>query len=279
MKQVNNINKADYNYEEHTWGHKIDVNGLDFPRLKFDYLFDVLYSQKPEKVLEVGCGAGKFIFALADRFPETHFTGIDISTQAISKAKAFNQSDKIEFLIADAGEMNLMPDSFDAIIMLDVLEHVPNPQKVIQDCSSFLKRGGLLHTFIPCEAHSIYWLSEKLIGFHTKERTAGHVQRFTRKEAVSLFNGKLTHLETKYSFHLLGSCLDYLLFTALLNKRLKKIFWKENKYYTAGSTKMRSRILNGLLTFGSSIGYAESKILQDQKFLATGIHLTFRKDQ
>ena len=99
MKQLNNINKADYNYEEHTWGHKIDLNGLDFPRLKFDYLFDVLHSKKPEKVLEVGCGAGKFIFALADRFPKTHFTGVDISMQAISKAKAFNQSEKIEFLI------------------------------------------------------------------------------------------------------------------------------------------------------------------------------------
>lgn len=279
MKQLYNINKADYNYEEHTWGHKIDLNGLDFPRLKFDYLFDVLHSKKPEKVLEVGCGAGKFIFALADRFPQTHFTGVDISMQAISKAKSFNQSDKIDFLIGDAGEMKFIPGSFDAIILLDVLEHVQNPQKVIQDCCSFLKKGGMLHTFIPCEAQSIYWLSEKLIGFHTKERTAGHVQRFTRKNAVSLFTDKLTHLETKYSFHLLGSSLDYLLFTALLSKRLKNVFWNENKYYTAGSKKLRSRILNGLLTFGSSIGYLESKILQDQKFLATGVHLTFRKDK
>ena len=279
MKQLNNINKADYNYEEHTWGHKIDLNGLDFPRLKFDYLFDVLHSKKPEKVLEVGCGAGKFIFALADRFPQTHFTGVDISKQAISKAKSFNQSDKIEFLIADAGEMEFKPDSFDAIIILDVLEHVHNPQKVIQDCCGFLKQGGLLHTFIPCEAQSIYWLSEKLIGFHTKERTAGHIQRFTRKDAVSLFSDKLTLLETKYSFHLLGSSLDYLLFTVLLNKRLKKIFWNENKYYTSGSKKMRSRILNGLLTFGSSIGYFESKAMQHHKFLATGVHLTFRKDK
>ena len=88
MEQLNNIDKAEYDYEEHTWGHRIDLNGLDFPRLKFDHLLHAISTQIPTKVLEVGCGAGKFIFALAERFPETYFTGVDISTPAISKSKA-----------------------------------------------------------------------------------------------------------------------------------------------------------------------------------------------
>ncbi len=277
---MNSISNTSYNYEEHTWGHKIDRHGLDFPRLKLDYLLRALAYKNPKKVLEVGCGAGKFIFALADHFPDTEFTGIDISHQAISKAQAFNKESRIRFSVADAAEMNFKSDSFDAVILLDVLEHVHNPHKVVHDCTIFLRTGGVLHTFIPCEAHSVYWLSEKLAGFHTKEKTAGHIQRFTRKDAVSLFNHKLNLLQTKYSFHLFGSILDYLLFTALLNKRLAKIFWRENKYYTTGSkTKLVAKVLNGLLTLGSSIGYVESKILQNNKFLATGIHLTFQKDK
>lgn len=277
---MNSINNTTYNYEEHTWGHKIDLRGLDFPRLKFDYLLQALLSKKPEKVLEVGCGAGKFIFALADHLPDTEFTGIDISHQAISKAQSLNRNSRIKFSVADATKMNFNTDSFDAIIILDVLEHVHNPCKVVHDCNRFLKAGGVLHTFIPCEAHSVYWLSEKLTGFHTKERTAGHIQRFTRSDAVSLFNDRFTLLQTKYSFHLLGSILDYLLFTALLNEKLNRIFWSDNKYYAGRKEKkMVSGILNGLLTIGSLIGYFESKVLQNTKFFATGVHLTFRNSK
>ena len=109
------------------------------------------------------------------------------------------------------------------MIILDVLEHLNDPQKLIDDCYGFLKPGGVIHAFIPCEAHSVYWLGEKVFGFHTKERTVGHIQRFTRRTAENLFNRSFIIMKRKYSFHLLGSSLDYLLFSALLNKKFSSI--------------------------------------------------------
>ncbi len=264
-----------FSYETHTWGNCINRRGYDFPRLKFDILLDALKQSEPKRFLEVGCGAGKFLFSLADEFPAAHFTGIDISNSAILKACQNNKRQNIQFLKADAQQMNFEEGYFDAIIVLDVLEHVNNPEKVIQDCYRFLKPGGVLHTFIPCEAQSIYWISEKIIGFHTKERSVGHIQRFTRKQAKALIETKMSILDIKYSFHLFGSIMDYILFSALLNRSFSKRFWSVNKFYGQREKKsIFSGFLNTALTLGSYLAYFESLLLERVAFTATGIHLT-----
>ncbi len=272
---MNSGQDTNFSYETHTWGHRINRKGYDFPRLKFDFLFDVLKLSEPKQILEVGCGAGKFIFSLADEFPDAHFTGIDISNSAILKASQNNRRNNIHFSVADAQQMNFDEGSFDAIIVLDVLEHVNDPEKVIQDCYRFLKPGGVIHTFIPCEAQSIYWIAEKVLGFHTKEKSVGHIQRFTRKQAKALIETKMSVTDIKYSFHLFGSIMDYILFSALLNRNFSERFWSVNKFYGQREKKsIFSGLLNTALTLGSYLAYFESLLLKRVAFTATGIHLT-----
>jgi ubiquinone/menaquinone biosynthesis C-methylase UbiE len=266
---------TNFSYETHTWGHSINRKSYDFPRLKFDILLKILKPHEPKKILEVGCGAGKFIFSLAEEFPATSFTGIDISNSAISKANQKNNRSNVHFLIGDAQKMNFDSDSFDAVILLDVLEHVKDPEKVIHDCCRFLKPGGIIHAFIPCEAHSIYWLGEKIFGFHTKEKVVGHVQRFTRRKANALIETKMTIIDIRYSFHLIGSIMDYALFSALLNKSFSERFWSVNKFYGQRKKKsIFSGLLNAALTLGSYLAYFESLLLRRFAFTATGVHIT-----
>ncbi|RXK59304.1 class I SAM-dependent methyltransferase [Lacibacter luteus] len=279
MKSVNLSSQQAFNYEKHVWGHAIDQNGYDFPRLKFDHLYHALSFSSPVKILEVGCGAGKFLFSLAELFPHSEFIGVDISEPAIKKAQAVNVNKKINFIVGDAEKLHFEENVFDAIIMLDVLEHLENPQKMIDDCYRFLKPGGVIHTFIPCEAHSVYWLGEKIFGFHTKEKTVGHIQRFSRKSAEALFSGRFVTIQKKFSFHLMGSIMDYILFSALLNKKISSIFWTGNKYYnsSSGSKSIKAKLLNSLLVAGSFIAYFESFLMQNSCFCATGVHLTLQK--
>ncbi len=277
MKNVNPSDDKTFNYEKHVWGTTINRNGYDFPRLKFDYLVQSI-SSLHQNVLEIGCGAGKFLFSLAELFPEKEYTGVDISGTAIEKASKINRSSKISFIEGNAEDLHFEEQAFDVIIILDVLEHLIDPQKLIDDCYRFLKPGGVIHTFIPCEAHSVYWLAEKIFGFHTKERTVGHIQRFTRDKAEGLFNSSFIITNRKYSIDLLGSIMDYVLFSALLNKKFSSIFWGGNKYYNDTKAKsFKSKILNSLLATGSFIAYMESVLLQNSHLGATGIHLTLQK--
>jgi 2-polyprenyl-3-methyl-5-hydroxy-6-metoxy-1,4-benzoquinol methylase len=267
-----------YNYESDKWSGLINRKGLDFPRLKLDVMVKAIKSFNVQNILEAGCGGGKFVFSLSEDFPNARITGVDISKEAIEVAQKKNSNQNLHFLCANAEAMNFPEESFDVILLLDVLEHLEKPEKTVMDCYRFLKPNGIIHAFIPCEAHSVYWLGERILGFHSKEKTAGHIQRFKKTDALNLFGTHMHIVQKRYSFHLLGSIMDYLLFTTLLNKKSSNVFWSENKYYNTGKKKsFAGTIMNLLLSFGSAIAYCESLLLQNVSFTATGIHITAQK--
>jgi hypothetical protein len=70
--------------------------------------------------------------------------------------------------------------------------------------------------------------------------------------------------------------MDYLMFVLLLNKRIAKVFWSENKYYQGPKREQSigARLLNSLLTLGNAIAFYESTMLRNVRMSACGIHLT-----
>ena len=98
------------------------------------------------KVLDVGCGGGILTEALARCGAQA--TGIDLSNESIEAAKvharqqgldiAYRYENIEETASKHAGE-------FDVITCMEMLEHVPEPNKIIDACSRLLKPGG--HAF------------------------------------------------------------------------------------------------------------------------------------
>ncbi|MEP6895097.1 MAG: bifunctional 2-polyprenyl-6-hydroxyphenol methylase/3-demethylubiquinol 3-O-methyltransferase UbiG, partial [Chloroflexota bacterium] len=98
------------------------------------------------KVLDVGCGGGILTEALAKA--GAHTTGIDLSNESIEAAKihANQQGLDIDYRyenIEDTARKHA--GEFDAITCMEMLEHVPEPGKIIAACSRLLKPGG--HAF------------------------------------------------------------------------------------------------------------------------------------
>jgi 2-polyprenyl-6-hydroxyphenyl methylase/3-demethylubiquinone-9 3-methyltransferase len=98
------------------------------------------------KVLDVGCGGGILTEALARGGAQA--IGIDLSNDSIEAAKAHarQQGLNIEYRYENIEETaSKHAGEFDAITCMEMLEHVPEPNKIIDACSRLLKPGG--HAF------------------------------------------------------------------------------------------------------------------------------------
>lgn len=99
------------------------------------------------QILDIGCGAGFLSNALARE--GYHVTGVDLSSDSLQVACRHDSTGKARYVTADAYELPFADRSFDVVTAMDFLEHVEDPNKVIQEVSRVLKPGGLFfyHTF------------------------------------------------------------------------------------------------------------------------------------
>lgn len=94
-------------------------------------------------VLDVGCGAGILSESLATVGAKV--VGIDASRELIQAAREHAQEKKlaINYEASSIEEFSLEnPEKFDVITCMELIEHVPDPAKLIQDCAQLLKPGG-----------------------------------------------------------------------------------------------------------------------------------------
>jgi len=120
-------------------------NKVKLPWIKKRLLNEGL--KKDSRILDVGCGAGFATNSLA--LDGYKVTGIDLAEGALDEAKLRDETKSVEYIMADALKLPFEDNSFDAVISLDFLEHVYEPEKAVKEISRVLKPGGLFfyHTF------------------------------------------------------------------------------------------------------------------------------------
>lgn len=98
------------------------------------------------KVLDVGCGGGILSYAMAQTGADV--LGIDLATKSIKVAKLhaleMQSSDRYQAIPVEELAAQ-QPASFDVVTCMELLEHVPDPGRVIQACADLVKPGG--HVF------------------------------------------------------------------------------------------------------------------------------------
>ena len=103
-----------------------------------------LESLPPGALLEVGCGDGYFLAEAAKRGWKVH--GIDFDEKAIAQAKALGID---QVVVGDLTTADYPADSFDAVVMSNVIEHLHDPVATLRICRRLLKQGGRLISITP----------------------------------------------------------------------------------------------------------------------------------
>lgn len=105
---------------------------------------------KPEdSFLDLGCGEG-FLLSMTPKAQKIQ--GVDISKVALEKAKVvLKDRPEISVEFGNAQELHLEDASFNKVISSEMLEHVPEPRKVIDQVHRILKPSGLFVVSVPDE--------------------------------------------------------------------------------------------------------------------------------
>jgi len=96
-------------------------------------------------VLEVGVGVGAETRLLRHRWPRLRVTGVDVSQGSLLRARqtlAGEPSDAVTLARASGTQLPFADGTFDAVLFVWVLEHVPDPQAVMSDAARVVKPGG-----------------------------------------------------------------------------------------------------------------------------------------
>ena len=97
-------------------------------------------------VLDVGCGRGLAMIQLAGAFPNSRFTGLDLSAEAIERARSDAAGlPNLEFVVADATTLgSLWPKgSFDLITTFDAIHDQGHPTEMVRGIRELLREDGV----------------------------------------------------------------------------------------------------------------------------------------
>ena len=108
-------------------------------------LLEQLDLGRARAALDVGCGPGIDVAEMARLMPEgAHVSGVDISETMIAEARRRTDSlgPRVSLRTGDAADLPYSDQAFDACRAATVLQHVPDPARVIQEMARVTRPGG-----------------------------------------------------------------------------------------------------------------------------------------
>lgn len=157
-----------------------------FYREKMRAIHRIAPRTRLERILDVGGGQSGLTALL---YPDAQVTTLDLDP-AYGKV-APNRWDGVRFVCGDATAMPFADESFDAVMMLDLLEHVPAHDRVVAEANRVLRSGGFILVSTPRDTWRFpYYGFMKPICRTEEELFAewGHVRRgYSLDDLTALF--------------------------------------------------------------------------------------------
>jgi ubiquinone/menaquinone biosynthesis C-methylase UbiE len=114
-------------------------------------------------IIDVGCSSGFLVKDLLRKIPEAAVMGADYLPDVVLNAA--RRARGAPFLQFDLRNCPFADDCFDGVTALNVLEHIDDDSKALQEIQRILKPGGLAHIEVPADPSSFDLYDEVLMHF------------------------------------------------------------------------------------------------------------------
>jgi SAM-dependent methyltransferase len=140
------------------------------------------YFLMAERVLEIGCGTGYVLRALQSALPRSQISGSEIYINGLPYA-ANRVGPQVSLFQMDARDIPYVAE-FDLICALDVIEHVDEDERVLEELRRALRAGGGVLLSVP--QHPFMWSRADEISFHKRRYRPGELEFKCRKAGLEV---------------------------------------------------------------------------------------------
>lgn len=153
----------------------------------FAALDAALPTTAPRSILEVGVGEAEVAGRVRARYPEALFVGIDLPDPDLAAHWA---AQGLAGTFADIAQLPFPDASFDLVLAIEVLEHVPDPSAAVRELRRLAT--GTLVLSVPREP--IWRVANLARGKYVSAlgNTPGHVNHWSKRRFTDLIGGELT---------------------------------------------------------------------------------------
>jgi ubiquinone/menaquinone biosynthesis C-methylase UbiE len=110
------------------------------------FTMKALSNQRGGRAIDIGCGDGGLVVALARRHPGLKVVGLDLSKEMLdlarSRARKAGLGDRVTFKIGNAESIPYSAESFDLVVSTLSLHHWCTPNKVLDEIARILRPEG-----------------------------------------------------------------------------------------------------------------------------------------
>src|ERR1700730_1516994 len=248
-----------FDYEAKQWGSsRIEPRPSYVQGLKLRLLLDALSGIQGD-VLDIGCGAGNVVRAIAESRPDLRVHGVDFSASAWEVAR--RAAPDIDFQMAPAESLPFSDGSMSAVVLLDGREHLTNPAAALREIHRVLRPDGLFHIVLPLEVQpwTFYRLVTRL-GWKAKLHHCGHIQLFDaqRFEVMAVSEGMAVR-SVQWSFHWIYSLVDigYFSFLEVRGPAATSV-----EDYLVRRRDVAGAVLRAVKNGAAAFGWYESRLLR-----------------
>lgn len=216
-----------------TYDRANDVISLGMHRLWKRAMLRRIQALNPTDILDVASGTGDIALALAEKNPQAHVVGSDLSENMLNVARRRGEAAglaNIEFRVENAMQLGLADETFDVAVVSFGLRNMPSYEQVLAEMTRVLRPGGtlfcidssyptnpiikpffrfyfkyimpLLGTLIAHAPKEYKWLNASTEAFVSKDELAGLMRKVGLQEVSfksHMFGGAATHVGTKPS--------------------------------------------------------------------------------
>ena len=145
---------------------------------------------RPRLIVDLGCGTGRYAYALAERFA-ARVIGIDPSAKMIASAHAKPGKDGVEFCRASGEQLPLADGCADMVFLSMILHHLKDRPRTAEECRRVLRKCGRI-----CVRNSTRDLTYPAHRFFPSTLTTLKSELPSRDEIIVLFENAGLRLRT-----------------------------------------------------------------------------------